>query len=151
MPCILSNILIFRRTGPNFSLPAYVNFTTVSIDATGSADCQSHANDYCTVNKRLTFRPQQTKLKVSVRIHNDTVAEGPEQFHIQLTQPEGCLLPRLPPQPVWITDYEDCEFIIDNTSTLTQPSLSSCVTLQMLLSVSQDLRVGQPEVSARLR
>lgn len=103
-----------RRTGPNVSLPVYVNFTTVPVDANGLTNCHPTANtngDFCFVNKRITFSPGKSKLRVSTNIYNNTIAEGPEQFHIQLTHPEGCLLPRVPPLSVWIVDYEDCELM----------------------------------------
>lgn len=85
------------------------------VDATGLTNCPSNANttdDFCIVNERLTFSPGKSKLRVSVKIYNDSFAEDLERFHIQLKQPEGCLLPRIPPQPVWITDYKDCELSI---------------------------------------
>lgn len=125
----------FRRTGPNVSLPVYVNFTTVPVNATGLTNCQPNATatgDFCLVNERLAFSPGKTKLKVSTRIYNDTIAEGPELFRIQLTQPEGCLLPRVPPQTVWITDYEDCELctvLVVAVITATLPSLLLCLSL----------------------
>ena len=111
----------FRRTGQTRSQPTYVNFTTVSVpgpnNATGQSDCRANGTvtgDFCLVNERLTFSPRKTKLTLSVKIYDNTIAEGPEQFSIKLTNPEGCqYLPQIqPPQLVWITDYEDCEYTV---------------------------------------
>ena len=105
----------FRRIGQTPCQPTYVNFTTVPVSenntAIGQSDCTTNAaitGDFCSVNKRLDFS-SRLKQTLSVRIYNDTIAEGPEQFSIKLTNPEGCLLPRQQPKLVWITDFEDCE------------------------------------------
>lgn len=91
-----------------------MNITTEQENATGKFDCQNtdSSGDYCHVNRELVFKPGQSKLAQYVTIYNDEIAEGMELFKVRLLQPQGCLVPRVPPQYVWITDYEDCKLLI---------------------------------------
>lgn len=66
--------------------------------------------DYCLLNQKLDFKGKSTKQRISVTILDDNIPEGlDEAIDMRLTQPVGCIVPKLMNKMIHISDQEDCK------------------------------------------
>ena len=117
----ISPLPLHRQIGynPTF-LQTAVSISTVSDNHTLGGNCSRNSLDqliaegvdYCSIDEAVVFSQQKTKHKVKVKVVDDSVPEGQEEIRVHLSEPEGCLIPKVPDELIYIYDQEDCEFII---------------------------------------
>jgi len=99
------NALLFVQLSRPYATQVTVNIQTS--DGTANAN-----NDYQPQNNvQITFSPGATSATITIPIINDTNAEDPETFFVQLLSPNPPTIPIIAPNPVTVTiNDDDCRY-----------------------------------------
>ncbi len=99
------NVLLFVQLSRPYATQVTVNIQTSNGTATSPDDYQPQNN------VPVTFSPGATSATVTIPIINDTNAEDPETFFVQLLSPNPPNIPIIAPNPVTVTiNDNDCGY-----------------------------------------